>query len=65
MLLIVCRLIVYTRITLQTMTITKKFGPTLKEVRLSKNFFQEELLYRAELHRLTSVLLNWLKEMFR
>ena len=51
MLLIVCRLIVYTRITLPIMTITKKFGSRLKEIRLAKNISQEELSYRAELHR--------------
>lgn len=33
------------------MTITKKFGSRLKEIRLSKNISQEELSYRAELHR--------------
>jgi len=33
------------------MTITKKFGSRLKEIRLAKNISQEELSYRAELHR--------------
>ena len=33
------------------MNITKKFGARLKEIRLSKNISQEELSYRAELHR--------------
>lgn len=51
MLLIVCRLIVYTQISLLTMNISKKFGLKLKEIRLSKNISQEELSYRAELHR--------------
>ena len=51
MLLIVCRLIVFSRITLPIMTIAKKFGSRLKEIRLSKNISQEELSYRAELHR--------------
>lgn len=51
MLLIVCRLIVYTGITLLIMNITKKFGSRLKEIRLSRNISQEELSYRAELHR--------------
>lgn len=33
------------------MTITKKFGSRLKEIRLTKNISQEELSYQAELHR--------------
>ncbi|MBL7703888.1 MAG: helix-turn-helix transcriptional regulator [Ferruginibacter sp.] len=33
------------------MNITKKFGSRLKEIRISKNISQEELSYRAELHR--------------
>lgn len=51
MLLIVCRLIVYLKIPSPIMDITKKFGLKLKEIRLSKNISQEELSYRAELHR--------------
>jgi transcriptional regulator with XRE-family HTH domain len=33
------------------MTIIKKFGSRLKEIRLAKNISQEALSYRAELHR--------------
>ena len=33
------------------MTITKKFGSRLKEIRLAKNISQEALSYRADLHR--------------
>jgi transcriptional regulator with XRE-family HTH domain len=33
------------------MTITKKIGLRLKEIRLSKNISQEDLSFRAELHR--------------
>ncbi len=51
MLLIVCRLIVYTRIPLLIMIITKKFGQRLKEIRISKNISQEDLSFKSELHR--------------
>lgn len=33
------------------MKITEKFGIRVKEIRVSKNISQEELSYRAELHR--------------
>lgn len=33
------------------MTIKKKFGSRLKEIRMTRNISQEELSYRAELHR--------------
>lgn len=33
------------------MSITKKFGLRLKEIRISKSISQEELSYRSELHR--------------
>ena len=51
MLLIGCNCLFVVEIPLPIMKITEKFGRRIKEIRIEKGLSQEELSFRADIHR--------------